>query len=170
MKQTFILPACFKKIGWCFLVPFGFAFVFISLALFDVAGFETFFDTEFFRTFNIKVFALLCDDDNFRFNFFQIIENNILDEIIDVGFLLSLFFISFSKERDEDECISFIRAESVIWTLKYQTIVLILGILLVYDGQFLAFAYYYLFVSLVMFVVKYHVSLYQFRKNSNNEQ
>lgn len=170
MKQTFILPACFKKIGWCLLVPFGIAFVFISLALSGVAWFETIFDTEFFRTFNINVFALLCDGDNFHFTLCRIINNNILDEIIDVGFLLSLFFVSFSKERDEDECISFIRAESVIWTLKYQTIVLVLGILLVFDTQFLAFAYYYLFVSLVMFVVKFHVSLYKFRKSSNNEQ
>jgi hypothetical protein len=50
-------------------------------------------------------------------HFIGIVNNNILNEILGVVIILSLLVVAFSKEKSEDEYISKIRLESLVWSV-----------------------------------------------------
>jgi hypothetical protein len=47
--------------------------------------------------------------------FFKFIENSILDEILTIGIIVGGILVGFSKLKEEDEMISKIRYESLVW-------------------------------------------------------
>ena len=104
--------------------------------------------------------------ENYKFG--VIIENCILDEISIVGLTVSLLFLTFSKEKDEDECIASIRMHSIFWSIIVNYIMLILVTIFVYGLSYMIFSYFSLLSLLFIFMVKYNIELYKFRR-SNNE-
>ena len=94
MRKNYLFPTTFRKIGWCLFVPFA---ITSFICLFDGSNEDW-----------LKVNALSVIP-------WGIIKNSLFDELSMIGLTVSLLFIAFSKEKDEDECIANIRSNSLIW-------------------------------------------------------
>ena len=90
------------------------------------------------------------------------------DELIVIFLTLAMLFIGFSREKDEDECIASIRMNALVWAILTNSALLILGTLFVYGLPYLNFMSIYMFSLLLLFILKYTWSLYQFRKNDES--
>ena len=115
MKTHHLFPNRFKKIGWFIFMPglaLGAVFLIFQsdISLFDL------------KVFAIAEQAIFSDP-----TYFSIIENNILDEISSICIIIGAILIAFSKEKMEDEFISKIRLESLVWASYINYAILLLS-------------------------------------------
>ncbi len=155
MKKTYLFPPVFKWIGWS-IFPL---FLVLGLSL-------LFFDQQFIRM-ECTVFALIDGFSSKRY--FSLIQNDIYDEIVVIGFIVSMIFIAFSKEKDEDEYVAQIRMYSLVWSMLIGSVLLILATLLVYDVTYLTVVFVGMFLTLFLFVVKFNIELHKFRRTSRDQ-
>ena len=90
------------------------------------------------------------------------------DELIVLGLTVSLIFIAFSRERDEDECIAEIRMHSLVWAIIVNYALLIVATFLIYDIAYLYFIDINIFTVLFLFIIIYNIALYKFRRINND--
>lgn len=152
MKTNFLFPHYFKKIGWMLLLPATLASV---VFLFLEAEYELF---------NFRVFAVYTDAVINKPEFFSVITNNLQDEILAILLILGGSFVAFSREKNEDEFISKIRLESLVWATYVNYGILLLCFLLIYGMPFLSVMMYNMFTLLAFFIIRFHWMLY---KNTN---
>lgn len=90
-----------------------------------------------------------------------------LDEVVVVGLIVCLLLASFSREKDEDECIAHVRMQA--WTLAIvcNYLILIVGTLCIYDLAYFNFMAINMFTVLILFLVVFHWKLWRFRKESH---
>ena len=86
------------------------------------------------------------------------------DELIIICLTVSMLFIAFSREKDEDECIANIRMQSLVWAIMVNSSLLIVATMLVFGLPYLTFMSIYMFSFLLLFIVKYQWTIYQFRR------
>ena len=153
MKRNYLFPPVFKKVGWILFVPF------VVLAFLQ----ETI-------DLSVPVFALYVDEFWEKSKFFCLFNTNIVDEIAYIGLIVSLLFIAFSKEKDEDEYISQIRANSLVWALLINYAILILEIIFIYGIPFLYVLNINLFSILILYIIKFNIAIHSFRKSIQNEE
>jgi len=159
MTKNYLFPPKFQKLGWILLVPFGLLFLYFCLT---TSGSRI--------EWKIPVFALV--DQGFLQNtiWFGFTSNDVFDEVTLIGLILSLLLIAFSKEKDEDEFISQIRLNSLVWALLINYVILILAELFIYGLPFLNIIYFNLIMILVLFVIKFRIELYKLKINAENEK
>ena len=152
MKTNYLFPIVFRKIGWCLFVPFlvlGICYLFCDENTFEIGGsnvlalFDGFSDTNYF---------CITKNDSWT------------DELIVIFLTISMLFIGFSREKDEDECITSIRMNALVWAIMVNSALLIVGTLLIYGLPYLNFMSIYMFSLLILFVFKYRWMIYKFRK------
>lgn len=158
MKTNYLLPNQFKKIGWLIFIP-----VLILGLLWVIFEFEP-------AAFDIKTVALFKDDYLDDIQFMAITENNIVDEIIGVLIIISGIFIAFSKEKEEDEFISKIRLESLVWATYVNYAILILALILVYNMSFFWVMVFNMFTVLIFFIIRYNWALYKSKRELSDEK
>ena len=147
MKKNYLFPTTFRKIGWCLFVPFV---VMSFICLFNGAN-EDWLE--------VSVLSVVP---------WGVSKNSLFDELSMIGLTVSLLFIAFSKEKAEDECIANIRSNSLIWATITGYSLLIVCTMLIYDMQYLNFVFIDLFMILFLFIIKYKIELYKFRRNNND--
>ena len=159
MTKNYLFPSKFQKLGWILLVPFGLLFLYFC---FTTSGSRI--------EWQMPVFALV--DQGFLQNtmWFGFTSNDVFDEVTLIGLILSLLFIAFSKEKDEDEFISQIRLNSLVWALLINYVILILAELFIYGLPFLYIFYFNLILILVLFVIKFRIELHKLKTNAENEK
>lgn len=157
MKTNYLFPYQFKRIGWIILIPVSIIGI---LWLIFISGDQNLLVT--------NVFALMSDYS--KTDFFEIIENDISDEIIAILFIVSSVFIVFSKEKNEDEYIRKIRLDSLVWAIYVNYIILILSMILVYDFPFFWVLVFNMFTILIFFIIRYNWAIYKFNKSIQNEE
>lgn len=156
MKQAnFLLPPVYKKIGWCMLFPFVLMILWIDDNLLPM----NLFAITYFNPGNLPD----------KIGWFDIINNTVWDEIIVIGITVSLLFICFSREKDEDECIGKIRLESLVWSLVISYTVLILATILIFDQMYICFSFANSFTVLIVFIIVFNWKMHKFRKSSKWE-
>lgn len=153
MKADYLFPAVMKKVGYVMFI------IFMVPSIFYLSGH---FPTDFL---NAKTFAIIGGGIFGKTTYFSIVANDLSDELIFIGLSLSLLFISFSREKDEDECISKIRMQSLVWALKVNTLLIILATLFVYGEAYLSFMISFIFTVYVLFIIKFNIALHKFRAN-----
>ncbi|NDV45939.1 hypothetical protein D0T49_02615 [Paludibacter sp. 221] len=153
MMKNYLFPVNFKKAGRILFIPF------LVLAVFQNK-----------ITLEIPVFALLSDKLFGGAESLNVLRNNIIDEIAYIGLIVSLIFIAFSKEKDEDEYINQIRANSLVWALLVNYTILILEIIFIYGIPFLYVLNINLFSILILYIIKFNIALYSFRKSGAHEE
>ncbi|MCD6091181.1 MAG: hypothetical protein J7J72_06750 [Bacteroidales bacterium] len=158
MKTNFLLPNRFKRIGWIIFIP-----VVILGLLWVIFEFEP-------TAFDIKTIALFNEKFSDSVQFFVIVENNIVDEIIGILIIVSAIFIAFSKEKTEDEFISKIRLESLVWATYVNYAILILALIFVYNMSFFWVMVFNMFTVLIFFIIRYNWALYKSRKTLDYEK
>ncbi|MDD2560112.1 MAG: hypothetical protein PHE04_05530 [Bacteroidales bacterium] len=152
MKKSYLFPPVFKWIGWSIFPLFfamGVAFLFFDYAFFDL---------------NCKVLALVDDGKNFK-----LMNNDIYEEITIIGLIVSMIFIAFSKEKDEDECIAQIRMQSLVWSILIGSVLLILATVFVYGFAYATVAFLNMFLILFLFVIKFNIELHKFRRTGRDQ-
>ena len=159
MKTHFLFPNKCKKFGWILFVPSLLA----GLILF-ISGID------FGNYFKMNVFAIYSDQFLSGTNFFTIIENGVLDEIILVLIIVGAILISFSKTKNEDEFISKIRYESLVWATYLNFILMIIATLVIYGFAYFNVLVTNVFAMLLFFIIRFHFMIYKLNKSSKDEE
>lgn len=143
MKSILLLPAYYKKIGWMVLMP--------SLLLGVVVRF---FDFEW-------KFLTLGNGNN------SIFDNkiNFTDEIALTGIILGLLFISFAREKQEDEFIYHTRLQSWQWSVLINYGLLLLATWLVHGFAYIDVMMYNMLTVLIIFIIRFHWVLNREKKS-----
>ena len=155
MQTKFLLPNRVKIWGWIIAIP---AFVLIILYLQ--------FDFAFpFLEYAQKTKQKISFDNGLLFN---IQYNNFTDEIGSILLIIGLLLIAFSKEKDEDERIFQLRLESLLWATLVNSLLIILSIVFFYNELFLKIMAYNVCSTLILFIVKFNLTIYFERKKYQN--
>lgn len=154
METKFLLPNSLKKWGWIIAIP---ALVLMILNVHYELTFP-------FLDYSVQGAKGLFFDEGFLFN---IHSNNFTDEIGSVLLLTGLLLIAFSKEKDEDERISQLRLESLLWAVFINTILIIISIIFFYNGLFLQVMVYNICTTLFLFIIRFNLKIFSERKNLN---
>lgn len=157
--MNYLFPYKFKKVGWLVLIPSA------------ILGLIILFSEYSPDFFNFRVPAIIIDDFLFaEKKLFGMIENNILDEILGVLVIISSILVAFSKEKIEDEFISKIRLESLVWAVYVNYGVLLLCMLFLYDFSFLWVMIFNMFTVLIFFIVRFNWQISKLKKSTNHEE
>ena len=90
---------------------------------------------------------------------------NLTDEFALTGTILSLLFIAFAREKQEDEYIESVRLKSLQWAVLVNYSLLLIATWLVHGGRgftFIDVMIYNMLTVLIIFIVRFHLVL---RKN-----
>jgi len=157
MKASYLLSNKFKKIGWILFIIGLLSLLFI------------YFSSYHPEYFNVKVLSVYGydADTNTRGFRFSIVENNIIDEIALILFLIGTLLIGFSKEKIEDEFVYKLRTDSLVWAVIFNSIILILAIIFVYGFSFLDVLVFNMFTPLLFFIIRFNFLKF---KNRTHEE
>ena len=158
MKTNYLFPSKYKKVGWTILIP-----ALILSLVFISTGYQPDF-------LDLKVPTIYTKELLGKQHFFSMFQNNILDEILCVMLILSLLFIAFSKEKSEDEFISKIRLESLVWATYVNYAVLLISILFIFDWSFFWVIVINMFTLLFIFIIRFNYYIAKFNKSANHEE
>ncbi len=155
MKTRFLLPHKYKKIGWLFLIPstiFGLFIIFTS------------FEPEWLK---FPMFTFFAESTPFSGDepvYFSMIKTNIANELAGVSFLISAMLVAFSKAKNEDEFITKIRLESLVWATYIHFGMLLIGMLFLFSIEFFTFMIFNMFTLLILYIIKFNFALYRTKK------
>lgn len=97
----------------------------------------------------------------------QIGMKDCFDELVVIGLAVSLLLASFSREKDEDECIAHLRMQAWTMAVVSNYLILIVVTLCIYGMSYLNFMAVNMFTVLILFLVVFHWKLWRFRKESH---
>lgn len=160
MKTSYLFPYRFKKIS-------GFLF-WISLLL--ICGYVMFDNYGNFEI-KTKVFAIVGDTGLLGGSeWFNWVENSIVDEILFILLIASGLVYAFSKEKTEDEMVSKIRLDSLVWATYFNYIIILLCYMFLYGFAFLNVMMIALFSHLLFFIIRFRWMMYKQNKLSSYEE
>ncbi len=159
MKTRFLFPNYCKTIGWVLLVP-SFLLI-ISSWVFNTVPDD-------FLT--ISVFAIYQDSIGEVPGFFNVITNSISDELLTFGMIIGGIFVGFSKLIDEDEMISKIRYESLVWATYFNYVLILFFTLFIYGMPYLNVLFYNMFTLLIFFIIRFHYKIYKLNKTNQDDE
>jgi len=160
MKTQYLFSHKYKKFGWIlFLIGFVLGIVLLTNQ-FEYPNWE------------INVFPLIGDKPGILTKNASLIwsKNNIADELASILLIVGGLLVVFSKAKDEDEYISKIRTESLIWATYVNYGILILAVIFVYDMSFFNVLIYNMFTILFFFIIRFHYVLYKTKKSLSYEE
>ncbi|WP_345275980.1 hypothetical protein [Litoribaculum gwangyangense] len=145
MKTNYLLPHKYKKLGWLLFLIGLIGGIVVSASNFESTGPS------------IKVLAIYSESFlNSKSHFFQIIENEIFDEIVSLFIIIGGLVVGFTKEKIEDEFIHKLRHESLVWAFIVNYIVLLFTIIFIYDMAFFDVLVYNMFTPLIFFIIRFN--------------
>lgn len=153
MKLNYLFPNKYKKFGWIVLIPS------VIIGLIAMGGnLEPAF-------LNVEVPAVFIDELFGKTKLIGFVQNNILNEIIGVLIILSAFLVAFSKEKQEDEFISKIRLECLVWAVYLNYAILIIAILFIFDMSFMWVIIFNMFTILFFFIARFNWEVSKLKKS-----
>ena len=158
MKQKLLLPNKFKRIGWFILIPsalIGFLLVILNDRTIEI---------------NTTVFAIYADEILGKTHYFSFVKIDIVNTLIGVLFILGGLMVGFSKEKNEDEYISNLRLNSLLWAVLVNYLLLLFMFLFIYGLGFINVMIYNMFTVLIIFIAKFNYSLFRNSKSVSNEE
>ncbi len=158
MKTHFLFPNKYKLIGWILFVP---SLVVQLLAIVLNLNLDNYL--------NVKVLALYQDTFGGKSHFFSFIQNSISDELLTVGLIIGGILICFSKLKNEDEYISKIRYESLVWSTYLNYGLIVFFTIFLYGMPYLNVLFYNMFTLLFFFIIRFHYMIYKLNTSSDDE-
>lgn len=147
MKTNLLLPTKYKRIGIILLIP--------SLVLGILCRFWDFS----FDFLTLRLASANKDADTGKLSFEGII--NFTDEFAITGLILSLLFIAFAREKQEDEFIHQNRLESWQWAVVINYVLLLISIWFVHGMEFIDVMMYNMLTVLIIFIIRFNYVLYK---------
>jgi len=83
---------------------------------------------------------------------------------------LSSLLVAFSKEESEDEYISKIRLESLVWAVYFNYAILLISSLFIFDFAFLWVMIFNMFTILLFFIIRFNWQIYKLKKFVHYEE
>lgn len=155
MRKYYLLPHRYERIGWVmFLVS-----VLIIIAAYFLDVLPPMGDT--------TVFTLLPSYG--RLHGFLTQNDSWWDEIGFVMLYVSLYFISMSSLKKEDEMTLSIRLRSLVWALTTTTILLVVVELFVYGFGFLYVMMFQGIFIFLVYILRFKYMIYKMKKENNEE-
>lgn len=111
---------------------------------------------------NVKVFAIYSS--MLQKKYFSFFTNHISEEISGILILFGLFFIGFSREKNEEEEYLMIRYRSIYNAVITHSIILLISLLFMYGLGFIYVLIINLYAILVLYITFYYYNLFKFRK------
>lgn len=161
MNTKYLLPHSLKLLGWILLVP-GFLLGILFMLLWSGEYNPDFLDVSMFAIFSDPLFS---DGTYFSFT-----KTNLIDEIISILIIVGSLLVVFSKESQEDELISKVRLESLVWAVYVNYAVILFTILFFYGISFTWVFIFNMFTVLLIFIVKFNWAIYQLRSGELDEK
>lgn len=158
MRIHYLFPHRFKQIGLLFLIPFS---------LFGILVVQKDIEPDFL---DWTVPAVFYDEFMGDQLVFSMAETNVLNEIIGVVLIVSGLMVAFSKEKNEDEFISKLRLESLVWATYVNYAVLLFSMLFVFGISFLWIMIFNMFTILLFFIIRFNWQLRRLNKIVENEE
>jgi ABC-type polysaccharide transport system permease subunit len=158
MTKQPLLPYAFKKIGWIIFAPV-FIFWLVNLIFYD--GNLLVFDKDL----RMKLPAIVSQKWGGHTQFFTLIETEPVITIIIATLLISLIFIAFSRQKQEDEFVGSLRLNSWLWAAWINSALLLLADLFVYGEPFMSVVEFNLFTLLIIFIIRFHYLLYKYSRS-----
>jgi hypothetical protein len=146
MKTNYLFPHRFKIIGWV-------------LFIFGIIGGLYVLITDYEQdVLSMKVLSIYNDEALFgsEKGFFKIIGNDIIDELVALFIIIGGLFVTFSKEKVEDEFIYKLRKDSLVWAVIFNYAVLVVAVLFVYSFTFFDVLVFNMFTPLIFFILRFH--------------
>lgn len=159
MKTNYLFPYVYKKMGWFIFIPSIILGICLTADLFS-------FDFLDITVFSIAELSFMENNTNY----FSFVENNISDEIASSFLIIGALLIAFSKERYEDEFISKIRLESLVWATYINYAILILSIVFVYEFAFFWVLVFNMFTLLIFFIIRFNWLIYKSKNQIQDEE
>ncbi len=153
MKLNYLFPNKYKKVGWTILIPS--LLVGILALIFNIE--PAFLDVE--------VPAVFIDEFFGETKLIGFVKNNILNEIVGILIIISAFLVAFSKEKQEDEFISKIRLECLVWAVYLNYAILIIAILFIFDMSFMWVIIFNMFTILLFFIARFNWEVSKLKKS-----
>ncbi len=145
MKLNYLFPNKLKKIGWMLFVP-SVLIGFYSIIFDDIPS------PDFLDVTNnpfARGSGFIGTDG----------EDNLFNEILGVILIVSSFLVAFSKEKVEDEFISKLRLESLVWATYFNYSILLISMVFFYGFDFLSVMMVNMFSLLLFFIVRFNLML-----------
>lgn len=165
MKKSYLFPTYFKKIGWIITLPV-LLYILISI-IFDLNWDSNFYMPAIYYDGDIatSLFGKSMDS-----GFFKIAETSFDTTLLPIFIVIGLSFIAFSKNKNEDEYISKIREQSLVWSMIVGYFIFILFTLFLYGTVYISVVVYDIYIFLILFVCKFNFELYRLKKSLKNEE
>jgi hypothetical protein len=158
MATKYLLPSRYKIIGWIILIPSAILGLYTLITDWEPAFLD------------VPVFGLFIDDTFGTEKFYGIFENNILNELLGILTIMGALMVAFSRVKYEDELITKIRLESLVWATYWNYGILLLAFLLLFDFSFYWVMVINMFTILILFIVKFNLKLWSLRKSTGHEE
>jgi hypothetical protein len=160
MKINYLFPNKFQKIGWLILIPSAIIGLITLIYEYEPS----------FLDFNVP--AIFVNEISFSDSkrFFGMVNNNILNEILGILIIVSSLFVAFSKEKSEDEYISKIRLESLVWAVYVNYVILLLSFIFIFDFSFLWVMLFNMFTVLLFFIIRFNWQISKLKKSAHYEE
>lgn len=158
MKTHFLFPNSYKTLGWVLFVPS--ILITILISVFEINADEYL---------NVNVFAIYADEFLGKNKYFSMIKNGIIDELLTIAMIIGGIFIGFSKMKVEDEMISKIRYESLVWSTYLNYGLILLFTVFVYGTPYLNVLFYNMFTLLLFFIIRFHYMIYKLNKTNQDD-
>ncbi len=158
MKTNYLFSNRLKPLGWI---------LFITGIVLGVLWITLEFSLAFL---GLKMFALFNHAFMGNIEYFVVIEQDIIDEIIAILIVIGASLVAFSKEKHEDELIAKMRLESLLWATYISYSILILAILFVFNMAFLWVLIFNMFTILIIFIIRFNWILFKSKKLADNEE
>jgi hypothetical protein len=114
---------------------------------------------------DVEVPAVFIDEFFGETKLIGFVHNNLLNEITGLLIIISAFLVAFSKEKQEDEFISKIRLESLVWAVYLNYAILIIALLFIYDMSFMWVIIFNMFTILFFFIARFNWEVYKLKKS-----
>lgn len=148
MDNKLLLPNKYKLLGS------------ILILIFLALGIAAYF-------FEFSIPALTLDLKRDGKGIFEVI--NFTDEIALTGIIVSLFFIAFAREKNEDEFITHTRLESWQWAVLTNYILLVIATWVVHGFHYIDVMMYNMLTILIIFIIRFHYVLYKTKTFKEND-
>jgi len=158
MKTRFLFPNKLKTLGWILFVPAVIFTILISVLHLNIDEYL-----------NVNVLAIYSDEIFGNTEFFKIIKNSIVDELLTIAMIVGGILIGFSKLKVEDEMISKIRYESLVWATYLNYGLILLFTIFVYGTPYLNVLFHNMFTLLLFFIIRFHYMIYKLNKTNQDD-
>lgn len=159
MKTRFLFPNYFKTLGWVLFVPSVLLTILISV-----------YQVNADEYLNVSVFAIYADEFLSDTKYFSVIENSIVDELITLCMIVGGILVGFSKLKVEDEMISKIRYESLVWSTYLNYGLILFFTLFIYGTSYLNVLFHNVFTLLLFFIIRFHYMIYKLNKANQDDE